>query len=202
MGQRLNIEIKKKGKRLANCYYHWSGYTRTSLKLIQEILSNIYDYKDVEDNNRQAILLLETTGAGLIESEYNTLPETEKKYHRVGTNRNNGLIAITDEEMNDTEEWEEARVTINLWGERPDNWQLLSGDSVESINFDVAYQYVSKEEILEYVDNVDFDNIVEFNFDLCNMSADDIKDLSENIECIENNGGVFKINDNYYGVIY
>ena len=202
MGQRLNIEIKKKGRRLANCYYHWSGYTRTSLKLIQEILSNMYDYKDVEDDNRQAILLLETTGAGLIGSEYDTLPETEKKYHRIGTNRNKGLIAITDKEMNDIEEWEEARVTINLWGERPDNWQLLSGDSVESINFDVAYQYVSKEEILEYVDNVDFDNIVEFNFDLCNMSADDIKDLSENIECIENNGGVFKINDNYYGVIY
>ena len=202
MGQRLNIEIKKKGRRLANCYYHWSGYTRTSLKLIQEILSNMYDYKDVEDDNRQAILLLETTGAGLIGSEYDTLPETEKKYHRIGTNRNKGLIAITDKKMNDTEEWEEARVTINLWGERPDNWQLLSGDSVESINFDVAYQYVSKEEILEYVDNVDFDNIVEFNFDLCNMSADDIKDLSENIECIENNGGVFKINDNYYGVIY
>ena len=202
MGQRLNIEIKKKGRRMANCYYHWSGYTRTSLKLIQEILSNMYDYKDVEDDNRQAILLLETTGAGLIGSEYDTLPETEKKYHRIGTNRNKGLIAITDKEMNDIEEWEEARVTINLWGERPDNWQLLSGDSVESINFDVAYQYVSKEEILEYVDNVDFDNIVEFNFDLCNMSADDIKDLSENIECIENNGGVFKINDNYYGVIY
>lgn len=202
MGQRLNIEIKKKGKRLANCYYHWSGYTRTSLKLIQEILSNMYDYKDVENDNRQAILLLETTGAGLIESEYDTLPETEKKYHRIGTNRNNGLIAITDKEMNNTEEWEEARVTINLWGEQPDDLQLLFSNSVESIDFDVVYQYESKEEILEYVDNVDFDNIVEFNFDLCNMSADDIKDLSENIECIENNGGVFKINDNYYGVIY
>lgn len=202
MGQRLNIEIKKKGKRLANCYYHWSGYTRTSLNLIQEILNSIYDYKDVEDDNRQAILLLETTGAGLIESEYNTLPETEKKYHRIGTNRNNGLIAITDKEMNNTEKWEEARVTINLWGEQPDDLQLLFSNSVESINFDVAYQYVSKEEILEYVDNVDFDNIVEFNFDLCNMSVDDIKDLSENIECIENNGGVFKINDDYYGVIY
>lgn len=202
MGQRLNIEIKKKGKRLANCYYHWSGYTRTSLKLLQEILNSIYDYKDVEDDNRQAILLLETTGAGLIESEYDTLPETEKKYHRIGTNRNNGLIAITDKEMNNTEKWEEARVTINLWGEQPDDLQLLFSNSVESIDFDVVYQYESKEEILEYVDNVDFDNIVEFNFDLCNMSADDIKDLSENIECIENNGGVFKINDNYYGVIY
>lgn len=202
MGQRLNIEIKKKGKRLANCYYHWSGYTGTSLKLIQEILGNIFDYKDVEDDKRQAVLLLETTGAGLIESEYNTLPETEKKYHRVGTNRNNGLIAITDEEMNNTEKWEEARVTINLWEEKTNDLQLLLSNSVESINFDVVYQYESKEEALEYADNVDFDNIVEFNFDLCNMSVNDIKDLSENIEYIEDNGGVFKINDDYYGVIY
>lgn len=202
MGQRLNIEIKKKGKRLANCYYHWSGYTTTSLELTQEILSNISDYKDVEDDKKQAILLLETTGAGLMESEYNTLPETEKKYHRVGTNRNNGLIAITDEEMNNTEKWEEARVTVNLWGEKIDDLQVLFGNPVESIDFDVVYQYESKEEVLEYADNVDFDNIVEFNFDLCNMSVSDIENLSENIEYIENNGGVFKINDNYYGSIY
>lgn len=202
MGQRLNIEIKKKGKRLANCYYHWSGYTGTSLKLIQEILSNIYNYKDVENDNRQAILLLETTGAGLIESEYNILPEDEKKYHRIGTDRNIGLIAITDEEMNNTEKWEEARVTINLWEKQPDNFRLLFGNSVESINFDVVHQYENKEELLEYKDNVDFDNIIEFNFDLCNMSVDDIKDLSKNIDYIESNGGIFKINDNYYECIY
>ena len=31
MGQRLNIEIWNESKRLANAYYHWSGYTSSTL---------------------------------------------------------------------------------------------------------------------------------------------------------------------------
>ena len=33
MGQRLVIEIKEGDTVLANAYYHWSGYTETSLIL-------------------------------------------------------------------------------------------------------------------------------------------------------------------------
>lgn len=39
MGQRLNIEIKRRkdNKVLANSYYHWSAYTSSSLHLAEEI---------------------------------------------------------------------------------------------------------------------------------------------------------------------
>ena len=48
MGQRLNIEIIENGKVLANAYYHWSGYTSSSLELTQEILEAIekINYED------------------------------------------------------------------------------------------------------------------------------------------------------------
>ena len=34
MGQRLNIEIKKDSKVLANAYYHWSAYTSSALQML------------------------------------------------------------------------------------------------------------------------------------------------------------------------
>lgn len=39
MGQRLNIEIMEKEEiLLANAYYHWSGYTSSSIYLTQYII--------------------------------------------------------------------------------------------------------------------------------------------------------------------
>lgn len=76
MGQRLNIEIKKADKVLANCYYHWSAYSNASVNLALEIIK---DFKYVEEHcikdpvtNKDvlfAIRLLERTGAGLQEIE-------------------------------------------------------------------------------------------------------------------------------------
>ena len=38
MGQRLNIEIWNEGKRLANAYYHWSGYSFSTLYETMKII--------------------------------------------------------------------------------------------------------------------------------------------------------------------
>ena len=72
MGQRLNIEIKKKDKVLANCYYHWSAYSNCAINLTLQIINHFeyvekYEMKE-EVNNKDllfAIRLLEKTGAGL-----------------------------------------------------------------------------------------------------------------------------------------
>ena len=37
MGERLNIEIVKGKKVLANAYYHWSGFTRTAMETTNTI---------------------------------------------------------------------------------------------------------------------------------------------------------------------
>ena len=118
MGQRLNIQIEANNtdtnetKVLANCYYHWSGYTSSAMELVKEILdSGIYNL-DILDPVEKAIRLLEATGAGLAMDEL-TDTYNEPKY-KVSTSRNTGLIAISEECTSRVAEWEESRVTINL----------------------------------------------------------------------------------------
>ena len=118
MGQRLNIQIEandtdtNETKVLANCYYHWSGYTSSAMELVNEIVdSGIYNL-DILDPVEKAIRLLEATGAGIAEDELTDTYNTPK--YKIGTNRNDGLIAISEEGTNRVAEWEESRVTINL----------------------------------------------------------------------------------------
>ena len=118
MGQRLNIQIEandtdtNETKVLANCYYHWSGYTSSAMELVNEIVDSGMYNLDILDPVEKAIKLLEATGAGLAEDEL-TDTYNEPKY-RIATNRNTGLIAISEEGTNRVADWEESRVTINL----------------------------------------------------------------------------------------
>lgn len=120
MGQRLNIQIEmdipdsSESKVLANAYYHWSGYTSTAYELVKKIADSNYwnDECILADPVAQAIRLLEVTGAGLTKDEF-TEAYPESKY-KLSTNRNDGLIAISEKGIEKTQNWEEARVTINL----------------------------------------------------------------------------------------
>ena len=118
MGQRLNIRIDAnnpttdKTEVLANCYYHWSGYTSSAMELVNEMVnSGIYNL-DILDPVEKAIRLLEATGAGLDKDELTDTYNTPK--YKVSTDRDIGLIAISEEGTNETIKREESRVTINL----------------------------------------------------------------------------------------
>ena len=118
MGQRLNIQIEandidtNKTEVLANCYYHWSGYTSSAMELVNEIVdSGIYEL-DILDPVEKAIRLLEATGAGLAKNELTDTYNTPK--YKVATGRNSGIIAISEEGTDRVADWEESRVTINL----------------------------------------------------------------------------------------
>ena len=120
MGQRLNIQIEmdipdsSESKVLANAYYHWSGYTSSAYELVKYIAESRYCNVQctIMDPVEKAIRLLEATGAGLTKDEFtDTYPESK---YKLSTNRNDGLIAISEKGIKDTQNWEEARVTINL----------------------------------------------------------------------------------------
>ena len=118
MGQRLNIQIEANDTDtnetvvLANCYYHWSGYTYSAMELVNKIVkSGVYNL-DILDPVEKAIRLLEATGAGLAMDEL-TDTYNEPKYI-VASNRNSGLIAISEAGTNRVAGWEESRVTVNL----------------------------------------------------------------------------------------
>ena len=118
MGQRLNIQIEANDTDsneivvLANCYYHWSGYTSSAMELVKKIVeSGIYNL-DILDPVEKAIRLLEATGAGLAGDELTDTYYAPK--YKVSSDRNKGLIAISEEGKKSTVKYEESRVTINL----------------------------------------------------------------------------------------
>ena len=120
MGQILNIQIEmnipdnSETKVLANAYYHLSGYTNSAYNLVKKIADSDYWNDDctITDPVEKAIRLLEVTGAGLPKIEFtDAYPESS---YKLSENRNNGLIAISEAGIFETQDWEESRVTINL----------------------------------------------------------------------------------------
>ena len=141
MGQRLNIEIVKNGEVLANSYYHWSGYSNSSINLAIRII-NMYDYvrkynveKYIKNQDLLfAIRLLEKTGAGVndIDATRNLLgDETMNLKLNQCKGRDEGIIGITEEDINETRYWEEGRITIDI--------------NTKTIDFGVIHEYTLKE---------------------------------------------------------
>ena len=208
MGQRLNIEIKKKGKEktIANCYYHWSAYTESSLLLAKEILENIINYHDEKDDFKKAVQLLQSTGAGIIHNEYDILTEEQKRYCRVGEDRNMGLISFTDKGIEETRTWEEGRIEIEL---DDDDYKDLDHFKVYSTIYFGVYWHENINDLKGNDDDDDeklnLDNITELDLDLDYMTLEDINLFLSKINEIENNYGAFKIKGNeeeIYFIIY
>lgn len=210
MGQRLNIEIKRRkdNKVLANSYYHWSAYTSSSLHLAEEIIENIYEVirKEKVSDEIKAIQLLQTTGAGLMEDEYNKLNEEDKKYCSLATNRNLGLISFTDEGMEETRKWEEGRLTIDIDFDDKD-YDFYGNKNL--VDFEVYFQ-VDEEEINESYEEeiksgkLDLNNLTKFDFSLEEMTLNDIRLFMSKLDEIENNNGLFRVKgtDLIYQIIY
>ena len=210
MGQRLNIEIRRRkdNKVLANSYYHWSAYTSSSLHLAEEIIENIYEVirKEKVSDEIKAIQLLQTTGAGLMEDEYNKLNEEDKKYCSLATNRNLGLISFTDEGMEETRKWEEGRLTRDIDFDDKD-YDFYGNKNL--VDFEVYFQ-IDEEEINESYEEeiksgkLDLNNLTEFEFSLEEMTLNDIRLFMSKLDEIENNNGLFRVKgiDLIYQIIY
>lgn len=112
MGQRLNIQFEDNTGVLANAYYHWSGYTSSAMLLTNEIISSDLIDDTSISNKVKAVKLLELTGAGLTKEEFND--DFPSHLYKEAKDRTSGLIAISKEGIEETQSWEEARVTIDL----------------------------------------------------------------------------------------
>ena len=112
MGQRLNIQFEDNTGVLANAYYHWSGYTSSAMLLTNKIISSDLIDDTSISNKVKAVKLLELTGAGLTRDEFND--DFPSHLYKESKDRSEGLIAISKEGIEETQSWEEARVTIDL----------------------------------------------------------------------------------------
>lgn len=172
MGQRLNIEIEKNNKTLANAYYHWSAYSSSACEITKQIVNYINSNQQNSDDVLYAIRILEHTGAGLTD---NLLPSELKTAQEMFPNekfkeckgRNYGLLAITDKGIEETRDWEEGRVTINL-----DN---------KTINFEVYWEYDPTEE--DYYDTKP--QFKKLGLNLNNLKFTELDELAEQINFTE-----------------
>lgn len=167
MGQRLNIEIVSDGALLANCYYHWSAYTDSALALTELIIDKFYD-SDTSPGIKNAVELLESTGAGVNERERIEIKKFPNKFvgidFKKATDRNCGIISVTENGMEETRYWEEARVTIDVLN--------------QTVSFDVFYKYYEKEYVEEYADE---DDVRLSDLPVCHLDLDSIpfEDIGE-----------------------
>ena len=165
MGQRLNIQIEmdipdsSESKVLANAYYHQSGYTSSAYELVKKIADSNYwnDECMLADPVAQAISLLEVTGAGLTKDEFtDKYPES---IYKLSTNRNDGLIAISEAGMLETQNWEEARVTINLTTKTVDMGGVFYLDEVDEVDEDETLEDIPELEHDLHTSIYEFDKV-------------------------------------------
>lgn len=166
MGQRLNIEIVKNGEVLANSYYHWAGYSNCAVDLAVQIINN-FEYikknkveKYIENRDLLfAIRLLEETGAGVnnIDKTRELLKdETNNLKLKKCEGRNEGIIGITEEDIEETRYWEEGRVSIDI--------------EKKTVNFNVIHEYT----VGEFRENYTEEEIKELDIKETNINFKDI----------------------------
>ena len=107
------------------------------------------------DPVEKAIRLLEATGAGLTKNEFtDTYPESK---YKLSENRSEGLIAISEKGIQETQYWEEAIVTINLSTNMVDMGGVYYLDEVDEVD---------EEETTEDIPELEYDlhtSIYEFD---------------------------------------
>ena len=183
MGQRLNVEIMKDDKCIANAYYHWSGYSTSSIKTILPIIKFL-ESNEFGDTIEDAVDLLKLTGATLTKEEH----DYAKKNGIISSDfmgcngRNEGLIAVSDKEIKKTRSWEEGRISIY-----PEQ---------RIIDFDVKHEIEDDDEIPDNVMELPFDSLSEIKFS-------EVKDLLNFIkEAEDSSSGNFKIGKDVFSSIY
>lgn len=172
MGQRLNLEIKKKGRTLASAYYHWSAYTKSSFMLTSEVIMYLRANKNIiKDERLLAIRALESTGAGVPDweegvSELKRLKDI-RKYSTMEfaqfKDRNEGIISCFPDSIKEREDWANGVVTIDL-------------DSLD-ILFDVFCFYDSVDEIKDWYEDFKEEEVVIFNYDFDHLSLGELSDI-------------------------
>lgn len=183
MGQRLNVEILYDGEPIANSYFHWSAYTSPSLAITEEII-RCYDEASEIIPLRIAVEILQKIGAGVPSDERDRInADKTGKFKNIefvdAKSRNDGLISVTEEGMEETRNWEEGRVEIDI-GKETVNFMVFFETS------DDEYEEGRDEGSAARVPSVDFDF-----YSLCKF-----KDFPKLVNIVESNPYGVRIGDN------
>lgn len=196
MGQRLVITVQKNEKELAKIYYHWSAYTTSALYEARDLINHLKDdYKSERDLQLDLIRFVEGRGGcidgGKGSKEFNKIQEIfpDEEFSFNGS-RNEGLIAITEDGMDEMQRWSEGDLIIDL----DDN--LITNE--------VLYYYRDIEQFNEYHEkDYTLDKIPELKNDIEYIPFDNLNNVIEELN--EDNWvyrrGTLKSGDEIYVLI-
>ena len=159
MGQRLVVTVKKNDQKIAGIYYHWSAYSVSALQEAQDIVDCLCDeYNPIKDLRLRLIRFIEGKGGcidgGAESKEFERIQDVyPTEVFNDNGSRNNGLIALTEEGIQDLEDWSEGDVIIDL-----DN-ELIYNTVFCCLDID---EYWKLEDMIEYdieIENIPFENL-------------------------------------------
>ena len=179
MGQRLVVTVKNNGKDLAKIYFHWSAYTVSALMEARRIVDCICeeDYKTEKELQLRLIHFCEENGGGIDggsdspEFKYIQNMFPNETFKSEGINRTYGLIALSENGMNDLQNWSEGNLDIILDEDLIINYVYFGYDNFEEY----------KENRSDWDDDFDKDmkleDVPDIGYDLCEIGFDEIDDV-------------------------
>lgn len=172
MGQRLVVTVRSKDEDICKIYYHWSAYSVSALMETKKILNVILDEESkISDLRLRLIHFCEQNGGGIDggkdsdEWNYITREYPDEVFKSEGISRNDGLIAISQKGMDDTQYWSEGDIIIDLDECRVINEVSLWFISIEEYNQELEERDEAAEKL---------EDIPELQCDLTNFAFEDI----------------------------
>lgn len=195
MGQRLVITVRKEQKDIAKIYFHWSGYSESALEETRSLLKDI-DTKEENIKKLQLSIIRACEsmgggidgGAGSKEFSYvcNIFPNVNFKG---GPNRNFGLVALSENGMEEMQCWVDGNIVIDL--------------DYNRIYNSVFYEYHSLEEYEAETDhNADSVSCYESDIDISDFQVEYIDEVIDFISFVIRAGGIAKNCGSYIDFIY
>lgn len=200
MGQRLVVTVKNNGKDLAKIYFHWSAYTVSALMEARRIVDCICeeDYKTEKELKLRLIHFCEENGGGIDggsdspEFKYIQNMFPNETFKSEGINRTYGLIALSENGMNDLQYWSEGDLGIILDEDLIINYVYCGYDNFEEY----------KENRSDWDDDFDKDmkleDVPDIGYDLCEIGFDEIDDVIAELNkvnefVVKNGNNIFEL---------
>lgn len=192
MGERLLVRIFKNDKRIANIYYHWSGYSISSIEETKRIIEYVKEKENSSEIIEALVLCVNSNRSEffgrvnigtLLPKDISYYNKIYKKKYRLPKNasRNNGLLAITEEGMNDLETWYETLVDVYL--------------DTNEIDFSNIISVADDDIILEIGEKTWKYNL---GIDLSKTKFDEINKVYDYMLNVEREDGIIEYNDELY----
>ena len=210
MGQRLVISIFENSvsypdKPIAKVYYHWSAYTASAFTEAKELLDTYYldeDISKISDIRVRLLRSVEKHGGGITgglegdeikrikKAEQLCVPISLANCECNNISRNNGLIAFTEDGMEDLQRSSEGDLDLILGNDIDDN---------SVINY-IYSHYDNFDEVKEFNDDLEETEVHEIPFDLDKEFS--YSELEDVINFLNNsNGYIFKRRGDYFEII-